>query len=121
MESWVQYYMKDLKSFCLVTEVEEFIDADLITDDLPPAKRAKYDGRYYTLVEWKTEFTNHSLQYLTEVWEEFSCHYLIPDSPPTALLDRVCRDCFSVTHQARSHYLSRELRLTLTFSAGITL
>ena len=63
----------------------------------------------------------HSLQYLTEVWEEFSCHYLIPDSPPTALLDRVCRDCFSVTHQAWSHYLSRELRLTLTFSAGITL
>ena len=44
MESWVQYYMKDLKSFFLVTEVEEFIDADLITDDLPPAKRAKYDG-----------------------------------------------------------------------------
>ena len=77
--------MKDLKSFFLVTEVEEFIDADLITDDLPPAKRAKYDGRYYTLVEWKTGFTNHSLQYLTEVWEEFSCHYLIPDSPPTAV------------------------------------
>ena len=92
--------MKDLKSFFLVTKVEEFIDADLITDDLPPAKRAKYDGRYYTLVEWKTEFTNHSLQYFTEVWEEFSCHYLISDSPPTALLDRVCRDCFSVTHQA---------------------
>ena len=54
MESWVQYYMKDLESFFLVTEVEEFIDADLITDDLPPAKRAKYDGRYYTPVEWKT-------------------------------------------------------------------
>ena len=86
---------QDLKSFCLVTEVEGFIDTDLVTADLPPENRAKYDVRYYTPVEWKTEFTDHSLQYLAEVWEEFSCHYLVPDSPPTALLDRVRRGCFS--------------------------
>ena len=45
----------------------------------------------------KTEFYDHSLQYLTEVWKLFSCRYLIPNSPPTALLDRVHRGCLSVT------------------------
>ena len=31
------------------------------------------------------------------MWELFSSHYLVPDSPPTALLDRVRKGCFSVT------------------------
>ena len=96
IKGWVQTYKKDLKAYSLVTTVEKYIEADLeITD--PPAKRAKYDQRYYCPVEWKTEFIDHSLHYLAEVWELFSHHYLIPNSPPTALLDRVRRGCFSVT------------------------
>ena len=101
MEGWVQSYKKDLKAYSLVTTVEDYVEADLDppppTVDLPPANCAKYDPRYYTPVEWKTKFVDHSLQYLTEVWELFSYHYLVPDSPPTALLDRVRRGCFSVT------------------------
>ena len=42
-------------------------------------------------------FVNHSLQYLAEVWEMFSSHYLLPDSPPTTLLDRVRKGCVSIT------------------------
>ena len=42
------------------------------------------------------EFIDHSLQYLAEVWELFSCRYLMPDSPPTALLNRVREGCFIV-------------------------
>ena len=97
IEGWVQTYMKDLKAYNLVTTVEEYIETDLEIADLPPAKRARYDPRYYTPVEWKTKFMDHSLQYLTEVWELFSSHYLVPDCPPTTLLDRVRRGCFSVT------------------------
>ena len=88
MEGWIQTYKQDLKAYLVVTTVE---------DDLLPTNCAKYDPRYYCPVEWKTEFIDHSLLYLNEVWELFSSHYLVPDSPPTALLDRVCRDCFSVT------------------------
>ena len=97
IEGWVQTYMKDLKAYNLVTTVEEYIETDLEIVGPPPAKRAKCDPRYYTPVEWKTKFVDHSLQYLAEVWELFSSHYLVPDCPPTALLDRVRRGCFSMT------------------------
>ena len=97
MKGWVQTYMNDLKAYQLVTTVEDYIEAHPEVADGSPAKKAKYDPRYYTPVEWKTKFIDHSLQYLADVWEKFSAHYLMPDSPPTALLDRVRRGCFSVT------------------------
>ena len=97
MEGWVQTYKQDLKAYNVVTTVEEYIETDLEIAGPPSAKRARYDPRYYTPVEWKTKFVDHSLQYLAEVWELFSSHYLVPDSPPTALLDRVRKGCFSVT------------------------
>ena len=89
--------IKDLKSYQLATTVEKYIEADLEIADPPPAKRAKYDPRYYRPVEWKTKFIDHSLQHLAEVWELFSSRYLVPDSPPTALLDRVRKGCFTMT------------------------
>ena len=98
MEVLIQKYRKDLKSYKLVTKIEDCIEAELDADtDPPPAKRTKYDPLYLCPVEWKTDFVDHSLEYLTDVWEMFSSHYLVPDSPPTALLDRVRTGCVSVT------------------------
>ena len=97
MENWVQTYKQDLKAYSIVATVEDYIEADLENADIPPANCAKYDPRYCTPVEWKTNFIDHSLQYLIEVWELFSSHYLMPDSPPTALLNRIRRGCFEVT------------------------
>ena len=97
MEGWVQTYKQDVKAYKLVTTLEDYIDADINIADPPPAQKAKYDPRYYCPVEWKTNFVDHTLQYLTEVWELFSSRYLVPDYPPTALLDRVCKGCFVVT------------------------
>ena len=97
MKSWVQTYKNDLKAYQLVTTVEDYIETHLDNVDAPPAKRAKHDPRYYCPMEWKTQFIDHSLQYLADVWEKFSTHYLMPDSPPTAMLDRVREGCFSVT------------------------
>ena len=106
MDGWVQAYKKDVKAYSIVTTVEEYIEADFdVADPPPPAKRAKYDPRYCTSVQWKTEFLDHSLQYLAEVWEVFSSRYLMPDSPPTALLDRVCEGCLSVTWLVPSHLI----------------
>ena len=97
MKGWIQTYKNDLKAYQLATIVEDYIEAPLDIADGSPAKKAKYDPRYYSPVEWKTKFNDHSLQYLADVWEKFSGHYLTPDSPPTALLDRVRRGCFLVT------------------------
>ena len=98
MKNWVQTYKQDLKAYTLVTTVEDCLEADLSIDaNTPPVKRAKYDPCYCTPVEWKTKFMDHSLQYLAEVWELFSSHYLVPDCPPTALLDCIRKGCISVT------------------------
>ena len=97
MEGWVQTYKQDVKAYKLVTTLEDYSDADINIADRPPAQKAKYDPRHYCPVEWKTNFVDHTLQYLTEVWELFSSRYLVPDYPPTALLDRVCKGCFVVT------------------------
>lgn len=98
MEAWVEKYKKDLKSYQLVATIEDYIVPELNTcADPPPAKKAKYDRRYVCPVEWKTDFIDHSLKYLAEVWELFSIHYLVPKSPPTALLDRIHIGCVSIT------------------------
>ena len=97
MEGWVQTYKQDLKVHCLETTVEDYIEAELDVANPPPAKRMKNDFQYYCPMEWKTEFVDHSLQYLAEVWEKFSCQYLAPDSPPTALLDGIHGGYSSVT------------------------
>lgn len=99
MESWVQAYKKDLKAYLLVTTVEDYIEADLDVCHPPPVNCAKYDCRYYCPVELKLDesFVDHTLRYLADVWEMFSGRCLVPDSPPTALLDRVRKGCFSVT------------------------
>ena len=102
MEGWVETYEKDLKSFCLATKVEE---TDLGVADFPLEERAKYNLHYYCPVEWKTEFIDHSLQYVTEVWRVFSCRYLGPKSPLTALLDRVRKGCFSITWLVPSYLI----------------
>ena len=112
MNNWVQTYQKDLKAYRLVTTVEDYIETDLGAADPPSAKDdlnppcAKYDSQYCCPVEWKTNFIDHSLEYLAEVWKLFSCNYLVPDSPPTALLDRVRKGCFSVTWLVPSGLIS---------------
>ena len=110
MEGWVQTYKKDLKAYSLVATLEDFIETDLDVTDPPIPKRAKYDPHYYTQVEWKTNFIDHSLQYLCEVWESFSSHYLVPDCPPTALLDRVRRGCFLITWLVPSYLIPALVR-----------
>ena len=74
--------------------------------DTLPANLAKYDSRYCCPVEWKTNFNDHSLNHLTEVWKLFSSHYLKPDSPQTALLDHVHKGASLVTWLVPSGLIS---------------
>ena len=101
MMAWIQSYEKDVKSYTNVTRIEDCIESNLDTcSDQSQVNSAKYDPHYNCVVEWKikTDFADHSLQHLTNLWELFSVQYLGPDSPPTALLDHVHKDsCMSVT------------------------
>ena len=105
MKGWIQSYQKDLKAYLLVTKLEDYIETDVDNSDPPPAMKAKYSPHYCYPVEWKTEFTDHSLQYLSDLWEIFSSCYLMPSSPPTALLDRVRKGCFSITWLIPSRFI----------------
>ena len=106
MEAWIENYKKDLRSYTLLTKVEDCIESELVTfAEPPPAKKAKQDLRICCPVEWKTDFDDHSLHYLTEVWEMFSDRYLLPNSPPTALLDRVSSGCVSVVWLVPSYLI----------------
>ena len=109
MKSCVKTYKKDLKAYCIVTTLHTEADLEVV-DPLAKRKAAKYDPRYYTPVEWKTDFIDHSLQYLADVWESFSCHYLVPDSPPTALLDHILRGCFLISWLVPSHLIKPLIR-----------
>ena len=98
MKAWIKEYKRDLKSYKLVATLEDYIDSEIEDHrESLSAKKAKYDPSYLTPMEWKTEFVDHSLQYLTDVWEMFSSHYLLPECPPTALLDHVRKGCVSIT------------------------
>ena len=108
MKSWIKEYKKDLKAYAIVARIEDYIESDLDTcADQSREDSAKYDSRYNCPVEWKTHFVDHSLQHLTNVWDMFSDQYLVPDSPPTALLDRVRKGCVSVTWLVPSYLIPR--------------
>ena len=108
MKEWIQGYKKDLKSYNMMTTITDCIELELANPTGPSL--AKYDPRYNRSVEWKTNFVDHTLQYLAEVWELFSTHYLLPDYPPTALLDRVCRGCVSITWLVPTHMIPQLIK-----------
>ena len=111
MKALIENYKKDLRSYTLLTKIEDYIVSELVTSAEPlPAEKAKDDPRYCCPVEWKTDFYDHSLHYLTEVWEMFSDRCLLPDSPPTALLDRIQRGCVSVVWLVPSYLIPQLLK-----------
>ena len=110
VEDWVQVYKQDLKAYQIVAKVKDYIGTDLNIADPPPVEKAKDDPRYNRSVEWKTKYIDHSLQYLADVWELFSYHYLGPDYPPTALLNHVRRGCLSVTWLVPSQLIPRLIK-----------
>ena len=115
MKAWIENYKKDLKAYTIVASIEDCIDTCI---DNSRVDSAKYDSDYNCPVEWKTEFVDRSLQHLTDVWEMFSVRYLGPDSPPTALLDRVRTGCLSVTWLVPSYLipqLVKTAKVDITF------
>ena len=111
MEIWIRNYKKYVKAYTILASIEDCIESSLDTcTDRSQVDCVKYDPHYNSPVEWKTDFVDHSLQYLADVWEMFSDRYLLPDSPPTALLDRVRKGCVSVTWLVPSYLIPQLIK-----------
>ena len=110
MNEWIQNYKKDLKAYISTTQIEDYIDFEIKNPMCTEPRPAKSDLRYYCPVEWKTPYIDHILQYLAEVWKMFSSHYLLPDSPPTTLLDHVRRGCVSITWLVPTHMIPQLIK-----------
>ena len=119
MESWIQNYEKDLKAHTIVATIEGYIESGFDTCTLQSqVDSAKYDLRYNCPVEWKIKFHKHTIQYLIDVWKAFSNRYLVPDSPPTCLLDHIRKGCLSVTWLVPSYLipqLVKKAKADITF------
>ena len=63
-------------------------------------------------MEWKTEFDEHSLQHLANVWEMFSCNCLKSNSPSTTWLHRVHKGCVSITWLVPSDLVPQLIKST---------
>ena len=109
METLVQDYEKDFRSYTSKTKIIDYIEPKL--DD----PIAKCNLRYYCPMKWKITFADNTLQYLSqlsEMWERFSAQYLKPDSPPTSLLESVCehKDGMSVTWLVPSYLIPQLIK-----------
>ena len=106
-------HWKCLRSYILLAKIEDFFEPELDTYVVPaPTEKVKHDPRYYCPAEWKLSLVEHCrLHYLANVWEAFSYHYLMPDSPPTALLNLNSKGCVFISglfHQTWFHSLRRQ-------------
>lgn len=95
MKVYIQNYRRDLQAYNIVAGIVDYIESDLETcTDQSQVDSAKCDPHYNCPVEGKMDLVEHSLQYFTDVWEMFCSYYPgLPDSPPEALRDRVCKGC----------------------------
>ena len=80
MVRWVQSYKEDFSSYSSTMQILDYVD---------PNPTTRCSLRYCCPVQWKITFANNTLQYLYDVWELFSAHYLEPDPPLTSLLECV--------------------------------
>lgn len=96
--SWIETYKIDLLHYKATTKLVDYIDSDPSGDDLPseegrpeePEQQpVKYDRRHFHALSFKLEakFTTHTLQYLDDLWKEFSELYNL--SPLVTLLEHV--------------------------------
>ena len=103
--SWIETYRQDLESYKVVTKLIHHIES-----------LAKYDKRYYQRVSFKlkTEFTDHTLKYIDDLWNKFSNLHDLPSR--VALFDSIREGCVSIVWLIPSH-LAPQIRSTTPHSA----
>jgi len=101
----IEAYKKDLASYKASTKLVHYIEAvnsshsgvDLLLEEEEQGQQpAKYDSRYYRKLSFilETKFTSHTLEYLDDLWKEFSGLYNLP--PLVTLLDCVLENSIAI-------------------------
>ena len=92
--SWLESYKQDLNSY---KETTKLIDYIAVKEQQP----VRYDWHYYRKLKLNMKFTNHTLNYIDELWKEFA---ELCDLPPrVALLESICPGCVSIVWLIPSH------------------
>ena len=96
MKSWIETYKQDLKSYKVTTKLIDHIatvDSDSSDEALSEEHLSKTDYKKLSF-KLKIKFTDHTLMYIDDLWNEFAELYGLP--PYVALLDRVSKGCISI-------------------------
>ena len=109
LESWIDTYKQDLKSYKATTKLIDRIsvaDSDSTVDESEEEeqdKPARYDKRFYRTLslKLKTKFTDQTMEYIDDLWDEIADLYDLPHY--VILLDSVRKGCISIVWRIPSH------------------
>ena len=114
LPSMMEAYKQDLESYKVTEKLIDHIAAFSLTPEEEEELKhaARYDQQYYKTLSMKLQmrFTDHSLKYIDELWNEFAALYSLP--PHVALLDHICKGCVSVVWHVPSHLAPQILDAT---------
>ena len=109
LESWIEAYEQDLKSYKATTRLIDRIsvaESDSTVDESEEEehdKPARYDKRFYRTLSFKlkTKFTDQTMEYIDKLWEEIADLYGLPRY--VILLDSIRKGCVSIVWRIPSH------------------
>ena len=101
IRSWIEAYRQDLESYKVMTKLIDHIATAAFVSTVSEShsdeeRPARYDKQYYQELSCKleTNFTDHSLKYIDELWDKFANLYELP--PRAVLLDSIREGCVSI-------------------------
>ena len=110
IQSWIEAYKQDLRSYKLTTKLIDHIAAvDFDSSYGSPSEEeqlerpARYDRRYYSKLSLKLKmrFSDYTLHYIEDLWEEFAELYDLP--PHVALLESISKGCVLIVWLVPTH------------------
>ena len=110
IQSWVETYKQDLRSYKLTTKLIDHIAAvDFDSSYGSPSEEeqlerpARYDQQYYRKLslKLKTKVSDQTLHYIEDLWEEFAELYDLP--PHKVLLESISKGCVLIVWLVPTH------------------
>ena len=101
--SWIEAYIKDLKSYKVSTKLIDHIAAVHSDSFVNESEDKSYDKQYYKKLslKLKTNFTDHTMNYIDQLWNKVAELYGLP--PHVAILDSIHEGCVLIVWHIPSH------------------
>ena len=106
-------YEQALAGFVLVTEMEDYLDAELQECEQSMPDPELFNKLSYKIAKDVTDFT---LQYITEIWESLAQRLKLPRS--ALLLDKIAKGCVQLTFLIPyhlTHFAAQRARESMTY------